>query len=130
MGLLLQSPHSYLLDSLTSLDNFFEAQVIVLVRRSFILRLIGGIISFLVGFFEFFIGAANQAFNSTSFGLEYLMIVSFLAGIFGIVGRAVGEKKGGILMIIGAIFALIGRGLFGVLALVLLIVGGILAIKE
>jgi hypothetical protein len=48
----------------------------------------------------------------------------------GIVGGAVGERRGGILMNIGGIFAIIGGGLFGVLSLVLLIVGGILAIKE
>ncbi|MDQ3847878.1 MAG: hypothetical protein M3261_02865 [Thermoproteota archaeon] len=56
------------------------------MRASFVPGIIGGIISFLVGFFEFFIGVTNQAFNSTSFGLEYLMIVSFFAGILGIVG--------------------------------------------
>ena len=100
------------------------------MRGSFVLGIIGGIISFMVGTFAFFIGAFNQSFNNTWGGFGALTAVSFIAGILGIVGGAIGMKKGGILMIIGGILALIGGGLFGVLGLVLLIVGGVLAFKE
>jgi len=73
------------------------------MRPSFVLGIFGGIIAFIVGLLEYIIGTAYIAFNfnSTSSGVEYLLIVSFIAGILGIVGGAIGMKKGGVLMIIG-----------------------------
>lgn len=65
------------------------------MRASFILGIIVGIITFFVGFFAFTVGVFNQAFNDTSMGLEYLTVVSFIAGILGIVGGVIGMKKGG-----------------------------------
>jgi hypothetical protein len=100
------------------------------MRASFILGIIGGIISFIVGYIVYRSGIAVQALNSTtSYGFESLLIVS-LGGILGIVGGAIGKKKGGVLMIIGGILAPFGSGLYGLLALVSLIVGGVFALKE
>jgi hypothetical protein len=102
------------------------------MRVSFILGIIGGIISFIIGYIVYLSAIATQRLNSTttSYGFESLLIVSFIAGILGIVGGAVGKKKGGVLMIIGGILAIFGSGLYGLLALVLLIVGGVFALKE
>src|SRR6266498_973354 len=102
----------------------------VFVRPSFILGIIGGIISILVGFIEFFLVALSQALIRKTLGLEYLIVISIIAGILGIIGGAKGRKSGGIIMIVGGVAALIGAGFFGILGLVLLVVGGILAIRD
>ena len=101
------------------------------MRSSLALGIAGGIITFIVGGIEFVFGTFVTAFGNAH-GLEviYLTGVSFLAGTMGIVGGAVGKKKGGIIMIIGGVLALMGAGVFGILGLVLLVVGGGLAFKE
>ncbi len=100
------------------------------MRGSFILGVLGGIITIIVGVIVIFVGAFVKAFVGSAPGLEYLSALSFIGGIMGIVGGAWGKKGGGILMIIGSIFAIIGASYFGILGFVLLIVGGVLAFKE
>lgn len=100
------------------------------MRSSFILGLVGGVITMIMGFLVFFVATFAKAFGSTMQGLEYLPVLSFIGGIMGIVGGSIGKKVGGGLMIFGGIFALVGAGLFGILGLVLLVVGGVLAFKE
>jgi hypothetical protein len=101
------------------------------MRSSLALGLAGGIIAFLVGGFEYVFGAFSVAFGiAHGLVLLYLTGVSFVGGNMGIVGGAIGNRKGGIIMIIGGALALIGSGIFGILGLVLLVVGGGLAFRE
>jgi hypothetical protein len=73
------------------------------------------------------IGQANGAVDTD---LTINIVLAFLAGILGIVGGVVGNRKGGAILIISGVLALIGTSLFGILPFILLIVGGVLAFRE
>jgi len=107
------------------------------MRGSFVLRLTGGIFSFLSGISAFMVADIAEAFNS-AFGstidtstLRLMSVpLAFLAGILGIIGGMMGKRRGGVILIIGGILAFIATFLFGILPCTLMIVGGVLALRE
>jgi len=100
------------------------------MRSSFILGILGGIFSFLAGIFAFFVMIAGLVFNLNVGHFIEMVALAFVAGGLGIIGSAIGKKKGGIILIIGGILALIATSLFGILPCILMLMGGILALRE
>jgi hypothetical protein len=79
------------------------------VKRSFILGIIGGILAILISVY----------------------VLSWVGGMLGITGGAMGKKWGGALMIIGSMLAFFyGSSIFAVFPFILLLAGGILALRE
>lgn len=99
------------------------------MKRSFVLGILGGIFSFLMGMFAVFVMAIDQA-NGFDTDLTINIALAFSAGVLGIVGGVVSNKKGGVILIISAVLALIATSLFGILPFILLLLGGVLAFRE
>ena len=100
------------------------------MRSSFVLGIVGGIFSFLAGIFAFFVMTAGQAFGFDVEIFPALIALAFIAGSLGIIGGAIGKRKGGVILIVGGVLALIATSLFGILPLILMLVGGILTLRE
>jgi hypothetical protein len=100
------------------------------MKRSFLLGILGGIFSFLMGVLVVLPIAIGQANGAVDTDLTINIVLAFLAGILGMVGGVVGNGKGGAILIISGVLALIGTSLFGILPFILLIVGGVLAFRE
>lgn len=100
------------------------------MRRSFLLGVLGGIFSFLMGILAFFVMVIGQANGAVDTDLTINVILAFLAGTLGIVGSAIGNKRGGVILVISAVLALIATSLFGIPPFILLLVGGVLAFRE
>jgi|GEM_PF-2344581 hypothetical protein len=99
------------------------------MKRSFFLGILGGIVSFAIGMLAFFLMVIDQASGGNT-DLTVNIVLAFIAGTLGIVGGVVGNKRGGIILVISGGLALIATSLFGVLPCVLLLVGGGLAFRE
>lgn len=99
------------------------------MKRSFFLGILGGIVSFAMGMLAVFLMAIDQASGGNT-DLTINIVLAFVAGILGIVGSVVGNKRGGIILVISGVLALIATSLFGILPCVLLIIGGALAFRE
>ena len=100
------------------------------MKRSFLLGVLGGIFSFSMGILAFFIMAIGQANGAVDTDLTINMVLAFLAGTLGIIGSAIGNRRGGVVLIASAVLALIATSLFGIPSFVLLLVGGVLTFKE
>ncbi len=99
------------------------------MKRSFFLGILGGIVSFAIGMLAVFLMAIDQASGGNT-DLTLNIVLAFVAGTLGIVGGVVGNKRGGIILVISGVLALIATSLFGILPCVLLLIGGGLAFKE
>jgi hypothetical protein len=99
------------------------------MKPSFLLGILGGIFSFSMGVLVV-LPMAISNYGAVDTGLTILIVLAFLAGILGIVGGVVGNRKGGAILIISGVLALIATPFFGILPFILLIVGGVLAFRE
>jgi len=83
-----------------------------------------------MGILAFFVMVIGQANGAVDTDLTINVILAFLAGTLGIVGSAIGNKRGGVILVISAVLALIATSLFGIPPFILLLVGGVLAFRE
>lgn len=99
------------------------------MRRGFLLGVLGGIFSFVMGIFAAFVMLVSLA-NGVEADLWVSIVLSFIAGVLGIIGSVMGNKKGGVTLIFSAILALIATSVFGIPPFILLVLGGILTYRE
>ena len=100
------------------------------MKRSFLLGVLGGIFSFSMGILAFLIMVINQANGAIDTDLTINIVLAFLAGTLGIIGSAIGNRRGGVVLIASAMLALIATSLFGIPSFVFLLVAGVLSFKE
>jgi len=100
------------------------------MKRSFLLGVLGGIFSFTMGILAFLAMAIDQANGAVVTDLTINIVLAFLAGTLGIIGSAIGNRSGGVVLTASAVLALIATSLFGIPSFVLLLVGGVLTFKE
>jgi hypothetical protein len=100
------------------------------MRHSFLLGVLGGVFSFSMGILAFFVMVIGQANGAVDMDLTINIVLAFLAGTLGIIGSAIGNKRGGVILVISAMLALIATSLFGIPPFILLLVGGVLAFRE
>jgi hypothetical protein len=93
------------------------------------LGIVGCVFGILAAILADLIGSLGSAFGQSN-TLYINAIIAIVGSTVGIVGAAMDNKAGGILMIVGGIVVLISVSLFGFLTLIFYIIGGVLEIRE